>query len=93
MHGVRTVDERGAIIPDCGRPAAAGSASSRPGVAPRNAGAPGLLTAVVGLGALSSVYGIGVGHLADGSVVPMATAIASAGLAAVVAFALLRRRG
>jgi hypothetical protein len=42
---------------------------------------------------LSTVYGIGVGHLADGSAVPMATAIASAGLAAVVAFALLRRRG
>ena len=45
-----------------------------------------------GTGALSTVYGIGVGHLADGSAVPMATAITS-GLVAVVAFALLRRRG
>ena len=49
--------------------------------------------AVVGRGARSIVYGIGVGTLADGSAVPMAAAIASAGLAAVVAFALLRRRG
>ena len=55
----------------------------------------GLAAAIVGVVQMtgSALYGIGVGHLADGSAVPMATAIASAGLAAFVAFALLRRRG
>ena len=55
----------------------------------------GLAAAVLGVIQMtgSALYGIGVGHLADGSAVPMATAIASAGLAAFVAFALLRRRG
>ena len=54
----------------------------------------GLAAAIVGVVQMtgSALYGIGVGHLADGSAVPMATAIASAGLAAFVAFALLRRR-
>ena len=54
-----------------------------------------LLTAIVGVVQMtgSALYGIGVGHLADGGAVPMATAIASAALAAFVAFAPLRRRG
>lgn len=54
----------------------------------------GLAAAIVGMVQMtgSALYGIGVGHLADGTTVPMATAIASAGLAAFVAFALLRRR-
>jgi MFS transporter, DHA1 family, multidrug resistance protein len=52
--------------------------------------------AAAGLGVIqmtgSAIYGIAVGHLADGTPAPMAAAIASAGLAAFVAFTLLRRR-
>ena len=55
----------------------------------------GLAAAVLGVIQMtgSALYGIGVGHVSDGTAVSMATAIASAGLAAFVAFALLRRRG
>jgi DHA1 family bicyclomycin/chloramphenicol resistance-like MFS transporter len=52
--------------------------------------------AAAGLGVIqmtgSAIYGITVGHLSDGTAGPMAVAIASAGLAAFVAFALLRQR-
>jgi len=52
--------------------------------------------AAAGLGVIqmtgSAAYGITVGHLADGTAAPMATAIATAGLAAFVGFSLLRRR-
>jgi drug resistance transporter, Bcr/CflA subfamily len=52
--------------------------------------------AAAGLGVIqmtgSAIYGIAVGHLADGTAAPMATAIASAGLAAFVTFTLPRRR-
>ena len=52
--------------------------------------------AAAGLGVIqmtgSAIYGITVGHLSDGSAGPMAAAIASAGLAAFVAFQLLRQR-
>lgn len=52
--------------------------------------------ASAGLGVIqmtgSAAYGIAVGHLADGTAAPMATAIATAGLAAFVGFSLLRRR-
>jgi len=53
--------------------------------------------AAAGLGVIqmtgSAAYGITVGHLADGTAAPMATAIATAGLAAFLGFSLLRRRG
>ena len=54
----------------------------------------GLAAAVLGVIQMtgSALYGIGVGHVSDGTAVSMATAIASAGVAAFVAFALLRRR-
>jgi DHA1 family bicyclomycin/chloramphenicol resistance-like MFS transporter len=54
----------------------------------------GLAAAVLGVMQMtgSALYGIGVGHLSDGTAAPMATAIATAGLAACVGFALLRRR-
>ncbi len=52
--------------------------------------------AAAGLGVIqmtgSAAYGITVGHLADGTAAPMATAIATAGLAAFLGFSLLRRR-
>ena len=52
--------------------------------------------ASAGLGVIqmagSAAYGITVGHLADGTAAPMATAIATAGVAAFVGFSLLRRR-
>jgi MFS transporter, DHA1 family, multidrug resistance protein len=52
--------------------------------------------AAAGLGVIqmtgSAAYGIAVGHLADGTAAPMATAIATAGVAAFVGFSLLRRR-
>ena len=52
--------------------------------------------ASAGLGVIqmtgSAAYGIAVGHLADGTAAPMATAIATAGLAAFLGFSLLRRR-
>jgi DHA1 family bicyclomycin/chloramphenicol resistance-like MFS transporter len=52
--------------------------------------------AAAGLGVIqmtgSAIYGIAVGHLADGTAAPMAAAIASAGLAAFASFTLLRRR-
>jgi len=52
--------------------------------------------ASAGLGVIqmtgSAAYGITVGHLADGTAAPMATAIATAGLAAFLGFSLLRRR-
>jgi len=55
----------------------------------------GLAAAILGVIQMtgSALYGIGVGHVSDGTAVSMATAIASAGLAAFVAFALLHRRG
>jgi MFS transporter, DHA1 family, multidrug resistance protein len=40
----------------------------------------------------SALYGIAVGHLADGTAAPMATALASAGLAVFIASTFLRRR-
>jgi DHA1 family bicyclomycin/chloramphenicol resistance-like MFS transporter len=57
----------------------------------------GLAAAVLGVGQMtgSAVYGIAVGRLADGTAAPMASAIASAGLAAVLCFTFahpLRRR-
>ena len=52
--------------------------------------------AAAGLGVIqmtgSAAYGIAVGRLADGTAAPMATAIATAGLAAFLGFSLLRRR-
>jgi DHA1 family bicyclomycin/chloramphenicol resistance-like MFS transporter len=58
---------------------------------PRTAG---LASAVLGFLQLSaaSTYGIVVGHLYDGTPVPMAVAIAGAGLAAAGAHAWLRHR-
>jgi DHA1 family bicyclomycin/chloramphenicol resistance-like MFS transporter len=55
----------------------------------------GLAAAILGVIQMtgSALYGIGVGHVSDGTAVSMATAIASAGVTAFVAFALLRRSG
>ena len=54
----------------------------------------GLAAAVLGVVQMtgSAAYGIAVAHLSDGTAGPMATAIATAGLAAFVGFALLRSR-
>jgi MFS transporter, DHA1 family, multidrug resistance protein len=54
----------------------------------------GLAAAILGVIQMtgSALYGIGVGHVSDGTAVSMASAIASAGVVAFVAFALLRRR-
>jgi DHA1 family bicyclomycin/chloramphenicol resistance-like MFS transporter len=52
--------------------------------------------AAAGLGVIqmtgSAAYGIAVGRLADGTAAPMATAIATAGLAAFLGFSFLRQR-
>jgi DHA1 family bicyclomycin/chloramphenicol resistance-like MFS transporter len=54
----------------------------------------GLAAAVLGVIQMtgSALYGIGVGRISDGTAVFMTTAIASAGVTAFIAFALLRRR-
>jgi DHA1 family bicyclomycin/chloramphenicol resistance-like MFS transporter len=54
----------------------------------------GLAAAVLGVAQMtgSAVYGIAVGRLADGTAVPMASAIASAGLAALLCFTFARTR-
>jgi DHA1 family bicyclomycin/chloramphenicol resistance-like MFS transporter len=54
----------------------------------------GLAAAVLGVAQMtgSAVYGIAVGRLADGTALPMASAIASAGLAALLCFTFARTR-
>lgn len=54
----------------------------------------GLAAAVLGVMQMtgSALYGITVGRLSDGTAAPMALAIATAGLAAFIAFSVLRRR-